>query len=240
MSATVLIVEDAPESRALLSDYLRQHGFRTLLAASGADMRARLQSEQPDIILLDVNLPDEDGIALARRLRLGERHGLIFVTARDSDQDVLEGLEAGGDDYVTKPVNLPTLMARIRSVLRRAREPVITFDGWIVDVVRRELFRPNGQLVELTAGEFNILFALASRQMQPVSRDFLLDVISNRDPRDISRHTVDNLVVRLRRKMAHEGREAPIETVRGVGYMLLPRRALEEVSSPSGHRLMTN
>ena len=236
MSATVLIVEDAPESQALLSCYLRENGFRTLLAGSAAEMRARLQAEQPDIILLDVNLPDEDGIALARRMRLGERHGLIFVTARDSDNDVLEGLEAGGDDYVTKPVNLRTLMARIRSVLRRAREPVITFDGWIVDVVRRELFRPNGQLVELTAGEFNILFALASRQMQPVSRDFLLDVISNRDPRD----TVDNLVVRLRRKMAHEGRDAPIETVRGVGYMLLPRRAMEEPAAETGRTLMTN
>ncbi len=98
-----------------------------------------------------------------------------------------------------------TLLARIRSVLRRAREPVITFDGWILDVVRRELFRPTGQLVELTAGEFNILVALASRPQEPLSRDFLLDVISNRDPREISSHTVDNLIARLRKKMTHEG-----------------------------------
>ncbi|WP_430511222.1 winged helix-turn-helix domain-containing protein [Pannonibacter phragmitetus] len=107
-------------------------------------------------------------------------------------------------------------------MLRRSREPVITFDGWILDVVRRELFRPNGQLVELTAGEFNILVALASRQMQPLSRDFLLDVISNRDPRDISGHTVDNLIARLRKKMQHEGKDAPIVTIRGVGYALMP------------------
>ncbi|WP_106751283.1 response regulator transcription factor [Pannonibacter carbonis] len=225
MSATVLIVEDAPESLAMIAGYLAENGFRTLCAASGAELRNRLQSAQPDIILLDVNLPDDDGITLARQLRLGERFGLIFVTGRDSDEDVLAGLEAGGDDYVTKPINLRTLLARIRSVLRRSREPVITFDGWILDVVRRELFRPTGQLVELTSGEFNILVALASRQMQPVSRDFLLDVISNRDPREISGHTVDNLIARLRKKMLHEGKDAPIVTIRGVGYALMPEQS---------------
>lgn len=222
MTATVLVVEDAPESRELISGFLTDNGMTVITAASGADLRARLQGLQPDIILLDVNLPDEDGINLARQLRLGERFGLIFVTGRDSDDDILAGLDAGGDDYVTKPINLRTLLARIRSVLRRSREPVITFDGWILDVVRRELFRPNGQLVELTAGEFNILVALASRQMQPLSRDFLLDVISNRDPRDISGHTVDNLIARLRKKMQHEGKDAPIVTIRGVGYALMP------------------
>lgn len=222
MTATVLVVEDAPESLAMIAGFLQDNGMTVITAGSGADLRARLQSLQPDIILLDVNLPDEDGIELARQMRLGERFGLIFVTGRDSDDDVLAGLDAGGDDYVTKPINLRTLLARIRSVLRRSREPVITFDGWILDVVRRELFRPNGQLVELTAGEFNILVALASRQMQPLSRDFLLDVISNRDPRDISGHTVDNLIARLRKKMQHEGKDAPIVTIRGVGYALMP------------------
>lgn len=232
MSATVLVVEDAPESLAMIAEYLKDNGFRTLTAVSGAELRQRLQSAQPDIILLDVNLPDDDGIALARQLRLGERFGLIFVTGRDSDDDVLAGLEAGGDDYVTKPINLRTLLARIRSVLRRSREPVITFDGWILDVVRRELFRPTGQLVELTSGEFNILVALASRQMQPVSRDFLLDVISNRDPREISGHTVDNLIARLRKKMLHEGKDAPIMTIRGVGYALVPEQSRGE--TPAG------
>lgn len=129
MSATVLIVEDAPESLEMISTFLEENGMRTVRAASGAELKARLQSVQPDIILLDVNLPDADGIALARQLRLGASFGLIFVTARDSDEDVLAGLDAGGDDYVTKPINPRTLLARIRSVLRRAREPVITFDG---------------------------------------------------------------------------------------------------------------
>lgn len=222
MTATVLVVDDAPESLAMIAEFLENQGLRVVRAASGAQLRNRLQTLQPEIVLLDVNLPDADGIALARELRLGERHGLIFVTARDSDEDVLAGLDAGGDDYVTKPVNVVTLLARIRSVLRRTREPVITFDGWILDIIRRELFRPNGQLVELTAGEFNILAALASHQRQPLSRDFLLDVISNRDPRSISGHTVDSLIVRLRRKMIHEERSAPIATVRGAGYALIP------------------
>lgn len=222
MTATVLVVDDAPESLAMIAEFLENQGLRVVRAASGAQLRNRLQTLQPEIVLLDVNLPDADGIALARELRLGERHGLIFVTARDSDEDVLAGLDAGGDDYVTKPVNVVTLLARIRSVLRRTREPVITFDGWILDIIRRELFRPNGQLVELTAGEFNILAALASHQRQALSRDFLLDVISNRDPRSISGHTVDSLIVRLRRKMIHEERPAPIATVRGAGYALIP------------------
>lgn len=221
MSATVLVVEDAPESLELICSFLKQNGMTTIAARTLAEMRQRLQSHQPDIILLDVNLPDGDGIEAARKLRLGSLYGLIFVTARDSDDDILAGLDAGGDDYVTKPINLKTLHARIRSVLRRSREPVITFDGWILDVVRRELFRPNGQLLELTAGEMNILVALASRPGEPLSRDFLLDVIANRDPTSISGHTVDNLIARLRKKMQLEGKDAPIATVRGVGYALV-------------------
>lgn len=225
MSATVLVVEDAPESLAMIVGFLEENGLSVVTACSGTQLRSRLQGLQPDIILLDVNLPDDNGIDLARQLRLGERFGLIFVTGRDSDEDMLAGLDAGGDDYVTKPINLRTLLARIRSVLRRSREPVIIFDGWILDVVRRELFRPTGQMVELTAGEFNILVALASRPTQALSRDFLLDVIANRDPRDISGHTVDNLIARLRRKMMHDGKEAPIVTVRGVGYALMPAQS---------------
>lgn len=229
MTATVLVVDDAPDNLEMVCSFLEQSGFTAIPAQSAAEMKLKLQAKQPDIVLLDVNLPDGDGIELAAQMRLGERFGLIFVTGRDSDDDVLAGLEAGGDDYVTKPVNLRMLLARIKSVLRRSREAVITFDGWILDVVRRELFRPNGQLLELTAGEMNILVALASRPSQPLSRDFLLDVIANRDPRSISGHTVDNLIARLRKKMLHEGQEPPIVTVRGVGYALCPGdRPLEE------------
>ncbi|MBR0781425.1 response regulator transcription factor [Bradyrhizobium iriomotense] len=222
MSTIVLVVEDAPEIRLMLTSFLQEEGMVAHGMATGGELRAGLAALRPDIVLLDINLPDADGIALARELRLGEQCGLIFVTSRDSDDDVLSGLEAGGDDYISKPINLRTLLARIRSVLRRTKESVVTFDGWILDPVRRELFRPDGSMVKLTSGEFNILAALASQMTRPLSRDFLLDVISNRDPREISEHTVDNLIVRLRRKMQYDGTAAPIATVRGVGYALIP------------------
>lgn len=216
----ILIVDDAPDCLEMVAGYLQEQGLVCLCAASGAEMRTILRTTLPSLILLDVNLPDGDGIAMARELRLGERSGLIFLTSRDTDEDVVAGLEAGGDDYVAKPVNLRALVARIRSVLRRAGESVIVFEGWTLDLIRRELFKPNGQLLPLTSGEFNILAALAARRPQPVSRDVLLDVISNRDPRDISDHTVDTLVARLRRKMGQDGFAVPIATVRGIGYGL--------------------
>ena len=224
MSISVLVVEDAPDIRLMLTSFLTGEGMTVHGAATGAELLGRLATLRPDIVLLDINLPDADGIALARELRLGEQCGLIFVTSRDSEADVLSGLDAGGDDYVSKPINLRTLLARIRRVVRRTKEKIVTFDGWILDPVRRELFRPDGSMVKLTSGEFNILVALASHMTQPLSRDFLLDVISNRDPREISEHTVDNLIVRLRRKMQLDGAPAPIATVRGVGYALVPQQ----------------
>lgn len=222
MKQSILVVDDAPEILDLVSSYLETQGFQCLRADCAQAMRAVLDHAQPALIVLDVNLPDGDGISLARQMRLGERAGLIFLTSRDTDEDVVAGLEAGGDDYIVKPVNPRALLARIRSVLRRAGDSVLTFDGWILDLIRRELFRPTGQLVELTTGEFNILAAMAALRPQPVSRDFLLDVISNRDPRAVSGHTVDTLVARLRRKMRLDTVEAPIVTVRGIGYALVP------------------
>lgn len=216
----ILIVDDAADCLEMVAGYLEQQGLACLRAASIAEMRTILRGTVPALILLDVNLPDGDGITLAKQLRLGERSGLIFLTSRDTDEDVVAGLEAGGDDYVVKPVNLRALLARIRSVLRRSGETVVAFDGWTLDMIRRELFTPNGQLLPLTSGEFNILAALAAQRPQPVSRDFLLDVISNRDPRDVSDHTVDTLVARLRRKMAAGCHDVPIATVRGTGYAL--------------------
>lgn len=221
---TILVVEDSPESLELVAGYLENQGFTCLRARSAAEMRDALLRQAPALIVLDVNLPDADGIELARSLRLADTCRLIFLTSRSADDDVIAGLDAGGDDYVTKPVNLRALLARINSVLRRTAttDTVVTFDGWILDTVRRELFRPNGQMLELTSGEFNILAAMAAQRPQAVSRDFLLDVISNRDPRSVSSHTVDTLIARLRRKMRSDTEDAPIITVRGVGYALTP------------------
>lgn len=221
---TVLVVEDSPELLVMIADYLERQGLQVRRAATVAEMERHMAAGSPAVILLDVNLPDGDGIEHARRLDLGERCGLIFITSRDTAEDVIAGLDAGGDDYITKPLNLPSLHARIRSVLRRTRETVLTFDGWILDLIRREFFTPNGNLMPLTSGEFNILAALAAARPQPVDRDYLLDVISNRDPRDVSDHTVDTLIARLRRKMRDAtSAELPIVTVRGMGYALISK-----------------
>jgi len=234
---SVLVVEDSPETQDLIATYLEHQGLRVLRAANGAELTARIAQDRPDLVLLDINLPDCDGLALAERLRLGETVRLIFVTGRDSPTDRIAGLSHGGD-YVTKPVDLLELLIRIRNLLRRsgaaappsasaesaavpAPDAPLTFRGWRLDLVRRALFRPDGSYLALTTGEFNILAALAAMRPNPVSREYLLDVISNRDPRSISEHTVDTLITRLRRKMRlDDGAASPIVTVRGVGYAL--------------------
>ncbi|HVI51805.1 MAG TPA: response regulator transcription factor [Candidatus Sulfotelmatobacter sp.] len=225
--STLLVVEDSPDLLAHITGSLTAEGYRVLTAGSAAEMGRRLVDDTPALILLDVNLPDADGIELARSKGLGQRGGLIFITSRDTPEDVIAGLDAGGDDYVTKPVMMPALLARIRSVLRRrkdnAAETLLTFDGWILDLIRRELFSPKGNLLPLTAGEFNVLAALAAAKGHPVDRDFLLDVISNRDPREVSGHTVDTLIARLRRKMRDGGGPVPIVTLRNQGYALRPQ-----------------
>jgi len=221
--ATVLVVEDAVELRVLYAHGLAEAGLRVLQAADGAAMQELLARERPDVVLLDINLPDANGLELARRLGLRDRAGLIFVTTRTETADRVEALESLGDDYVTKPVDLRELVARVRNLLRRAApgDAPLRFDGWTLDLVRRELFRPDGAFLPLTTGEFNILAALAAFRPRPVSREYLLDVISNRDSERVSEHTVDTLMTRLRRKMRQaSGREAPIVTVRGVGYAL--------------------
>lgn len=225
---TVLIVEDAPEILELMAATLEKDGFRVLKAASLAQMKQHLLWARADLIVMDLNLPDGDGLETACEMRLRDRTGLIFVTARDTESDRLRGLEHGGDDYITKPVGPRELVARVNNVLRQrgAQGGILSFAGWQLDTVRRELFSPSGELLALTTGEFNILAALAAVRPQPLSRDFLLDVISNRDPRTVAVHTVDTLISRLRRKLEiGGGTGAPvggaiIKTVRGVGYAL--------------------
>ncbi|HYG86135.1 MAG TPA: response regulator transcription factor [Azospirillum sp.] len=232
---TVLMVEDSPETMELIATYLERQGLRVLRATNGAALRTHLAAERPDLVLLDINLPDSDGLALAEALRLGEEIPLIFVTGRDSATDRIAGLSHGGD-YLTKPVDPLELLMRIRNLLRRTvpsatpaaplpppADAPLTFKGWRLDLVRRALFRPDGSYLALTTGEFNILAALAAMRPNPVGREYLLDVISNRDPSSISEHTVDTLITRLRRKMRlDDSSSSPIVTVRGVGYALDP------------------
>ncbi|AWK84930.1 response regulator transcription factor [Azospirillum thermophilum] len=220
--ATVLVVEDAAELRELYAGCLADAGYRVLHAPDAATMQRLLTEEHPDLVLLDINLPDANGLELARSLHIRDRTGLMFVTVHTDDEDRIGALEDAGDDYVTKPVDPRELLARVRNLLRRkSHDSYLRFDGWTLDLVRRALFRPDGSFQALTTGEFNVLAALAAMRPNPVNREYLLDVISNRDRDNVSEHTVDMLVMRLRRKMrSDDGRPAPIVTVRGVGYAL--------------------
>jgi len=223
VQGTVLVVEDAVELRELYAGSLEAAGLRVLHAGDAATLARVMAATSLDLVLLDIDLPDGNGLELARRMRIRDCAGLIFVTAHTDNEDRIAALEDAGDDYVTKPVDPRELVARVRNLLRRRStgDTYVRFGGWTLDLARRALFRPDGSFLALTAGEFNILAALAMMRPNPVNREYLLDVISSRDRANISEHTVDTLVMRLRRKMRQEnGRDAPILTVRGVGYAL--------------------
>lgn len=223
----ILIVDDCPENRGLVAAYLEQQGYTVHEAEDGAAYRARLAELAPALALIDIELPDTDGLTLALETRRQTDAGIIFVTVRDNDFDRIAALELGGDDYLTKPVNLRELLARVRSVLRRraaglvapgARLPV---GGYELDLLRRELLRRDGARVETTQGELNLLAALAAHRGEPVSREYLLQSISPRDPSEVSERTVDTLVRRLRRKLEPDpDNPTLIVTVHGVGYRL--------------------
>ncbi|KAB7623809.1 response regulator transcription factor [Alkalilimnicola sp. S0819] len=223
----IVVVEDSPETRHLLVEYLRQQGYRVHEAADGAAFRELLRSLTPVLVILDIELPDTDGLTLAREAHRHGEPGIIFVTVRDNDFDRVAALELGGDDYITKPVNLRELLARVRSVLRRrqAGAAAVTtsyqFHGYRLDLVRRELSLADGERVPLTAGEFGVLAVLAAHRGQPVERGYLLEAVTSRDPLEVSERTVDTLVRRLRCKLETDPRHPRLVlTVPGVGYRL--------------------
>ena len=223
-----LIVEDDPITRTMLADYFAREGYQAAAVSSLAEAREALSRYPVDFLLLDIMLPDGDGIEFAREIRRGSAVGIIFVTNRNRDADRILGLEAAGDDYVTKPINLRELLARVRALCRRRgldrrfqpEDTVLAFDQWIIDLKRRELFVRNGAVVRLTRGEFDLLAALALARGETLTRDYLVEVVSNR-ALDVTPRTVDALVARLRRKLELTiAQPCPIRTVTGVGYRL--------------------
>jgi two-component system torCAD operon response regulator TorR len=180
-----------------------------------------------DLIFIDVQLPDGDGFELAKEIQTVSQAGIIFVTRRDTEVDRILGLEVAGDHYVTKPINLRDLLARARSLLRRratereaaSASTIIRFGGWIIDLVRRELMALDGTPVSLTRAEFDLLAALVGADGRPLSREYLIEVVSNRQG-DVDVRTVDALVARLRRKLVGGSDQAVITTVTGIGYKL--------------------
>ena len=221
----VLIVDDEPVTRAKLAGYLEAAGHRVTEAADGASMRAVLARDPAELVLLDINLPDEDGLDLTRRLRDGSDIGVILVTGRTDDVDRIVGLEIGADDYVTKPFNPRELLARVKSVLRRVgtnmggERPVKRFAGWTFDTRARRLSASDGRRETLTRAEFELLRAFVTWPGVVLTRDRLLGAITHRswDPSD---RTVDVLVRRLRRKLEDDpARPDLIVTAHGEGYI---------------------
>ncbi len=232
-SPHILVVDDDKEIRSLLSKFLAKNGLRVSVAADGREMRRVLDEAKIDLVVLDLMLPGESGLALCGQLRATTTIPILMLTAVAEDTDRIIGLEMGADDYLPKPFNPRELLARIRAILRRAedRAPAavaadgdaelsLTFDGWILQPARRQLLDPSGRPLELTGGEFDLLLALAERPQRVLSRDRLLDLTKGRAASLFDR-SVDVQIGRLRRKLeaAAQGAGALIATVRGGGYM---------------------
>lgn len=232
-SEHILVVDDDPEIREVVDDYLTEEGFRVSLAADGNAMHEALQHEPADLVILDVRLPGEDGLTLAAKLRQSSQAGIIMLSSKDDLVDRVAGLEVGADDYVAKPFHLRELLARVRSVLRRRdcspapvrsgttekRETRLRFAGYELDRHTRLLLAPNGEPVELSAGEFDLLIAFLEHPKRTLSRDQILDHARGREATPFDR-SIDVQVGRLRRKIeANPRRPELIKTVRGAGYI---------------------
>ena len=229
----ILLVDDDPGIRDLVSDFLGRHGYDVTTAEDGAAMdRAIAGASQPfDLIVLDLMMPGEHGLEIARRISTPGGPGIIMLSAMGEDGDRIVGLEVGADDYLPKPCNPRELLARIRAVLRRRQgatpEPggvVAEFDGWKLDLVRRELTSPDGVLIALSDGEFSLLRVFVERPQQPLGREELLELARGRDADSYDR-SIDVQISRLRRKLdgAVKNREELIRTVRNEGYMFTPK-----------------
>jgi two-component system, OmpR family, response regulator len=229
----LLVVEDDQDIADIIKRYFTAQGFDVAAAPDGTAMRAIIETQEIDVVLLDLGLPGEDGFTLTRYLRERWKGALIIVTGRGDSIDRVVGLELGADDYVTKPFDLRELLARVRSVLRRASEAaagtagsaqeIVRFAGFRLNVGSRELTGPAGTLVPLTTGEFELLGAFIANPNRVLTRDDLMNRIHGRDAGPYDR-AIDVQIGRLRRKM-EGGSDQPalIKSVRGAGYIFTAR-----------------
>ncbi|GAA5787142.1 two-component system response regulator BfmR [Chitiniphilus shinanonensis] len=230
----LLVVDDDDEIRALLQDYLEKNGFRVSTAADGAAMRRVLAADPVKLVVLDVMLPGEDGLALCRALRAESEIPVVMLTALNDETDRIVGLELGADDYVTKPFSPRELLARIRVILRRTRHTPVTteprlshFSGWQLQHAGRQLISPDGLAIPLSLAEYRLLKVLLEHANRVLSRDQLLDYTRGREAVPFDR-SVDMLVSRLRQRLSDDPRNpALIRTVRNEGYMLCSAVQLE-------------
>jgi two-component system, OmpR family, response regulator len=233
----VAVVDDEADITRLLATYLAGHGFRVTQLHRGADLLALMTSDPPALVLLDLGLPGEDGLAIARELRQGRSGpgcGLLIVSGRGDPVDKVVGLEIGADDYITKPFDLRELVARLKAVARRMVPPAAPapapaaptdtawhFEGWALHRAARRLVAPGGEEVGLTSGEFDLLCVLVQHAGRVLSRDFLLEATRGREAAPFDR-TIDVQIGRLRRKLRDDADEPRlIKSVRGAGYVLV-------------------
>jgi DNA-binding response OmpR family regulator len=236
-STSILIVDDDPRLCRTLARYFEHEGYTAHTATSGAEMRQRLAIERPNLVILDLILPDEDGFSLARELRANYDLPIIILTGKADTVDKVVGLEIGADDYVTKPFDERELLARIRSVLRRAAKvgkgglespvSIARFAGWRLDLYSYELTSPSGEPVALTPHEFQLLAAFVKHGNRVLTREVILEQVADRNwsPDDRS---VDVLVGKLRKKLEKNPQDPKlIETIRGMGYKLKAKVSFE-------------
>jgi DNA-binding response OmpR family regulator len=230
----IVVVDDQKEICEVVQQYLTSEGYRVSVAHDGVGMRKVMAQGPVDLVILDLMLPGEDGLTLARALREESGVGIIILTGRGETVDRIIGLEMGADDYLPKPFHLRELLARVKSVLRRAQargesqdrsaagRSKARFAGWNLDLSTRELMSPDGSDVRLTTGEFDLLAAFVKNANQVLSRDRLLDLARNREAGPFDR-TIDVQVGRLRRKLEPDPQKPTIiKTVRGTGYIFTP------------------
>jgi DNA-binding response OmpR family regulator len=225
----VLMVDDDPDICGLVSDYLSQNDFRVTAVSSGKQMLEILGRDAIDLLLLDLRLPGEDGMHLARTVRQSSKVPIVMLTGRVEEADRIMGLELCADDYVTKPFSPRELLARIRAVLRRAQVEVVSpgrddtlrayrFEGWELNVRLHRLVSPTGERIEISRGEFSLLCALLSSPQRILSRDQLLD-LSRLHSTEVYDRSIDVQILRLRRKIEPDPAHPTfIRTERGVGY----------------------
>jgi two-component system OmpR family response regulator len=236
-SATILIVEDDPEISRLVAEFMRREGFAVECAGDGKAMDAALQRFRPDLLILDLMLPGEDGLSICRRLRADDDIPILMLTAKSDEIDRVVGLEIGADDYLVKPFGPRELLARVRAILRRShgepRKPVVrryAFDRFVLDMDARsvELAEADSATLQLTSAEFDLLCCFVQRSRRVLSRDQILDWTRGRSAEPFDR-TVDMLISRLRRKLDIASRGSNlITTVRNGGYLFTA--AVKQVS----------
>lgn len=226
--AHIVVVDDDPIVRAAVADYLSAHEFRVTTVADGETMLATINDEVVDLVVLDVKLGREDGMALARRLREESAIPIIMLTGQHEEADRVMGLELGADDYMTKPFSPRELLARIRAVLRSSpaiqQDPpagvrAYRFDGWELSLNTRRLTSPSGRLIELSSAEFTLLVVFLGAPHRVMSRDQLRDM-SRLQREDGYNRSIDTQVMRLRRKLSAGPQGSRyIQTERGLGYL---------------------